>query len=120
MSELQVSVEEPPGATLVGDAVRLAVGAGGSALTVTVATAGGLEPPGPEQVNENVEFAVSAPVVREPLVASVPLQLPTAVHAVAWADDHVSVEAPPWATSVGAALSDAVGGALITMVTEEG
>ena len=82
LSELQFSVEEPPGATLVGEAVRLAVGTGGSGSTVTVATAGGLAPPGPEHVNENVEFAVRVPVVREPLVASVPLQLPAAVHAV--------------------------------------
>ena len=63
--------------------------------TFTVAVAGALVPPAPEQVNENVEFTVSAPVVREPLAASAPLQPPAAVHAVAWADDQVSVEAPP-------------------------
>ena len=83
--EFQVSVDEPPGATLAGEALRLAVGAagGGKGLTVIEAVAGGLVPPGPEHVNENVEFAVSAPVLRDPLAASAPLQPPAAVHAVA-------------------------------------
>ena len=81
--ELQVSVDEPPVATLEGEALTLAVGAAGKGLTVTDAAAAGLVPPGPEQVNEKVELAVSAPVLCEPLAASVPLQLPAARHAVA-------------------------------------
>ena len=44
-----------------------------------------------------------------PLVAFVPLQLPEAVHAVAFVELHVSVEAAPLATDVGAALSEAAG-----------
>jgi hypothetical protein len=47
--EVQVSVEDPPLATVIGLAVSVAVGAG---LTVTVAVAAGLVPPAPLQVRE--------------------------------------------------------------------
>jgi hypothetical protein len=40
-----------------------------------------------------------------PLVAFAPLQPPDAVHDVAFAELHVSVEAPPLATDVGFAVS---------------
>ena len=43
-----------------------------------------------------------------PLVAFVPLQLPEAVHAVAFVELHVNVEAAPLATDVGFALKVAV------------
>jgi hypothetical protein len=43
-----------------------------------------------------------------PLVAFVPLQLPEAVHEVAFVELHVSVDAAPLATDVGFALSVAV------------
>jgi hypothetical protein len=81
--ELQVSVDEPPEATLAGEALKLAVGAAGREFTVTAAVAAGLVPPGPVHVMEKVEFAASAPVVREPPGASAPLQSPEAVHVVA-------------------------------------
>ncbi|MGD0502535.1 MAG: hypothetical protein ABSD02_07320 [Steroidobacteraceae bacterium] len=81
--ELQVSVEEPPETTLVGDALKLAVGTGGNGVAVTDALAAGLTPPGPEHVTEKLEFAVNAPVLREPLGGSVPLQPPAARQAVA-------------------------------------
>jgi hypothetical protein len=58
--ELHVKVETSPEATIVGFAVKEAVGAG--AATVTVAVAGTLVPPTPLQVNEYVEFVVMAPV----------------------------------------------------------
>jgi hypothetical protein len=119
-AELQVSIEEPPEATLVGETLRLAVGIADKGLTVTDALATGLVPPGPEQVNAKVEFVVSAPVLREPLTASVPLQLPDAVHVVACADDQASVDALPAVTLVGFALSVAVGGSLTMMVTLTG
>lgn len=119
--ELQVSIDVPPNATLMGDAVSAATGAGGgSELTVTVALAAALVPPGPEHVSEKVELAASAPVLFEPLAASCPLQPPVAAHAVACADDQVRVEAPPALTVVGFAVSEAVGGSLTMMVTLAG
>jgi hypothetical protein len=47
-AELQVNTELPPRATACGAAVRVTVGTG---ITVTVAVAGELVPPGPVQVN---------------------------------------------------------------------
>ena len=52
---------------------------------------------------------VRAPVLWLPLVALAPLQPPVAVHEVAFVEFHVSVDAPPLLTEVGAALKDAVG-----------
>jgi hypothetical protein len=49
--ELQVNVEVPPLAIVVGFAVNAAVGTG-LAVTVTVAVAAVLVPPAPVQVNE--------------------------------------------------------------------
>jgi hypothetical protein len=53
--------------------------------------------------------ALSAPVDALPLVAFVPLQPPDAVHAVAFAVLHVSVEESAAATLVGLATSVTVG-----------
>jgi len=47
--ELQVSVEDPPAATVVGFAVRVAVGGG---AMVTVAVDAALVPPAPVQISE--------------------------------------------------------------------
>ena len=47
--ELQLRVELPPNATVVGLALKLAVGAG--VVTVTVADCGVLVPPAPVQVS---------------------------------------------------------------------
>ncbi len=102
--EVQVRVEFPPPATAVGAAVSVAVG-----MTLTVADAAALVPPGPVQVNENVEFAVRAPVARLPLVARAPVHAPPAVQAVALVDVQVRVEVPPAATAVGAATRVTVG-----------
>jgi len=60
--ELQVSVDAPPLATLVGFAVNVAVGTG-LAVTVTVAATAVLVPPVPVQVREYVVSAVKAPVL---------------------------------------------------------
>jgi hypothetical protein len=81
--ELHVKVDIPPADTAGGAAASVAVGAAGRDFTVIAAVAAGLVPPGPVQVIEKVEFTVSAPVVREPLGASAPLQSPEALHAVA-------------------------------------
>jgi len=106
--ELQVSVEVPPLAMVVGFAVSVAVGTG-LAVTVTVAAAGALVPPAPEHVKEYAVVAVRAPVVFVPLAAIVPLQPPEAVHDVALVELQVSVEVPPLAIGVGLAVSVAVG-----------
>jgi hypothetical protein len=58
--ELQVSVDAPPLAIVVGLAVSVAVGRG---ATVTVADAAVLVPPASVQVSEYVVVAVRAPVL---------------------------------------------------------
>ena len=60
--EVQVSVDDPPLAMVVGLATRVAVGTG-LVVTVTVAGAAGLVPPAPAQVNEYVVVALNAPVL---------------------------------------------------------
>jgi hypothetical protein len=55
-----------------------------------------------------VSFAV-------PLVASLPLQLPLAVHAVAFVDDQVSVLLDPTVRLVGLALIVTVGTGAVTV-----
>jgi hypothetical protein len=64
-------------------------------------------------------LAVSAAVVKVPLVGSAPLQPPEAVHAVAFVELHVNVAVLPVATLVGLALKVAVGarGAAAVTVT---
>ena len=57
--ELQVSVDVPPLAIVVGFATSVAVG---MAPIVTVAVAAVLVPPAPVHVREYVVFAVSTPV----------------------------------------------------------
>ena len=59
-------------------------------------------------------MAVSAPVDCEPLRALLPDQAPEAVQAVAWVDDHVSVELPPLAIALGPTLRLTVGSGALT------
>jgi hypothetical protein len=106
LAEFHVSVEDPPAATAPGLAVSCTVGNG---FTVTATLAGWLVPPAPLQVIVKLAFADNAPLLCEPLVASVPLQSPAAVHALALAEFQVSVEAPPAATAPGLAVSCTVG-----------
>jgi hypothetical protein len=112
--ELHVRVEVPPEATVVGFAVKVAVGTGAIAIE---AVAAGLTPPAPVQVSEYDVFVVSAPVLRLPLVGNAPLQPPEAVHAVALVELHVSVEVPPVAILVGFTVKVAVGRAGAVTVT---
>jgi hypothetical protein len=56
--------------------------------------------------------SASAPVLRLPFAAKVPLQPPEAVQEVALAEDHVSVGEPPASIVVLDASSDAVGNAV--------
>jgi hypothetical protein len=107
-----MSIEEPPAATAIGEALRLAVGVTGRGLTVTDTVASGLAPPGPVQVNAKVEFVVSAPVLRVPLGAKVPLHPPEAVQEVALAEDQVSVAEPPASIAVLDASREATGSAV--------
>jgi len=99
----QLSVVEPPVATVVGVAVNVTDGAAGC-VTVTF-TDCVADPPGPLQVSANAEVAVSAPVDAVPDVALLPLQLPEAVQAVALVDDQVSVAGEPETTEAGTADS---------------
>jgi hypothetical protein len=113
--ELHVSVEAPPLATEVGFAVNVTVGAG---TTLTLAEATLLVPPAPAQFNEYEPAIVRDPVLCVPLVGSVPLQFPEAMHEVALVEVHVSVEAPPLATDVGFAVSVTVGACVTVTVAE--
>jgi hypothetical protein len=88
--ELQVNVDEPPGAITEGYTESLADG-----TIFTVAVAGALVPPVPVHVSENVVLAVSAPVLRLPLAAKVALHPPEAVQEVALVEDQVSVTVSP-------------------------
>ena len=114
--ELQVNVDEPPEAMLVGDAVSVTVGSG-AIVTVAVCEA---EPPVPEHVNVKLPLAASAPVLCEPEVAFVPVQLPDAVQLDAFVELHVKVEEPCAATVVGNAVKVTVGaGAMVTVAVCE-
>jgi hypothetical protein len=103
-----VSVDALPAVTVVGVALSVAVG---GSLTMIVTVAGWLVPPAPVHVRANVASSPSAPVLRVPLAAKVPLQLPEAVHDVALAEDHVSVAEPPASIVLLDASREAVGSA---------
>jgi hypothetical protein len=109
--EVQVSVELPPLATLVGLALTETLGAGAETVTVTDCAA---EPPAPVQVRVNVVLAVRAGVVLEPLVPSLPLQPPEAVHEVAWVEDQLKTVVAPLFTVVGLADSVTAGAGVVT------
>jgi hypothetical protein len=102
----QVSVELPPGTTVLGLALSLISGA--ASVTVTIAD-WVLEPPGPVQLKPNSELFVSAPVNQVPLVASGPFQAPLAVQLWAFLVVQVSVELAPVPIVVGDALRVIVG-----------
>ena len=59
-------------------------------------------------------MAVSAPVDCEPLRALLPDQVPEAVQAVAWVDDHVRVALPPLVIALGPTLRLTVGSGALT------
>jgi hypothetical protein len=115
--EVHVNVERPPAATTGGDAVNVTVGTG---RMVTVVTMGAVTPPGPAQMSEYAVAAVNGPVLWLPLAANVPLQPPEALHEVALVELHVSTEAFPEATAVGAAASLAVGAGINATVADAG
>ena len=80
---------------------------GGDTVTVADALAA---PPDPVQVRLNVVVLVNATVDWVPEVALAPDQPPEAVQEVAFVEDQVRVEDAPFATDVGFAARDTVGG----------
>jgi hypothetical protein len=105
-----VNVDAPPLATLVGEALKVSVGAG-RMVTLTLRLT---EPPAPLQLSVKVESVVSAPVEAVPLTALVPDHAPEARQLAALVVVHVSVDALPLATLVGEVLKVSVGGAMAT------
>lgn len=96
-----VRVDEPPETIVVGDAVKVAVGALPVTVTVAVAVAGG------DVVPVQVSLYVVVVVGCTTAVPDVPDTGP--VQEVALVELSVRVEAPPDATLVGEAVSVAVG-----------
>jgi len=86
-------------------AASVSVGAAGttsSGVTVSATELDGEVPPVLLQASENVSVPTTVGVmVRLPLVACVPLQLPEAAQLAAFAEDQVSVAEPPTGTDVG-------------------
>ena len=101
----QVSVDDPPSATVVGFAVSVTVGAG-TTVTVTVSLA---LPVAPSQDRVKFVVAVKAAVVSLPFNALVPVQPPVAVQRVEFVEFQVSTDVAPLATLVGATESATVG-----------
>jgi len=103
-----VNVELLPADIVVGFAVSVTVGSG-ALLTVTVADAGAeVVPSVPAQAREYVVVAVGD-TARVPLIASVPVQPPLAVHDVELVLDQVSVELAPAVIVAGFAVNVTVG-----------
>jgi hypothetical protein len=107
--ELHISEAALPIGTVVGFAFSVAIGAGAVTVIVTAAVAGEV-PVAAAQLSVKVVVAPSARVVNAPLLGSAPLQPPEAVHAVAFAELHVSVATPPVPTLVVLAFSVTLGG----------
>jgi hypothetical protein len=100
------------------DRVALPVCAVVAALTVTVADCEA-EPPAPLQVSVNLVVALSAAVVCEPKVPSLPVQPPEALQALALLDDQVNVDFAPLATVFGLALKLTTGAAALTVTVAD-
>ena len=112
----QFKVELLPLATLVGLALSVTVGAGAATVTVVDWAA---EPPVPLHVKVYLVVAVRAPVLCEPLVASLPLHPPDAVQDVVLVDDQVSVAAAPLLTVLGLAEKVTVGAGALTVTVAD-
>ena len=106
-AELHIRVAALPICTVMGFAFSVAVG-GAVTVIVTAAVAGEV-PVAPAQLSVKVVDALSAGVVKVPLMGSVPLQPPEAVHAVAFVELQLSVAVPPVLTLVVLAFSATLG-----------
>lgn len=102
----QLSVVLPPLATMLGLALMVTDGA--AAATVMVAD-WEAEPPAPVHDSTYFVLALSAPVDRDPLVATDPLQAPEAVQAVALVEDQIRVALSPLSTVLGLVVNVTVG-----------
>ncbi|MFO1427735.1 MAG: hypothetical protein U1F11_12350 [Steroidobacteraceae bacterium] len=104
-----------PFATVVGLAVSVTVGTGGSTVTAAFALA---VPPGPVQLKVNVVVpgAARAPLVALPLVALLPFHPPLAVQLVAFVEFQASCVEAPLATLAGDAVSVTVGSGVTVTV----
>ena len=112
----QLSVVLPPLETMLGLAMIVTDGAAADTVTVTDCEA---EPPAPVHDNTYFAFALSAPVDREPLVATGPFQAPEAVQVVAFVEDQVRVALSPLSTVLGLAVRVTVGvGVVIDTVAD--
>src|SRR5262249_32656230 len=108
--EDHASTEAAPLGTDPGVAVNVTVGGdGGRARAVTATWAVPLAlPPGPKHLRKNVLFSLSAPVDSVPETARGPDQAPEAMHEVAFAADHLSIDASPLASVSGLTPNDTV------------
>lgn len=104
--EDQESVEEPPEVMLVGLAANEEVGAGGGAVTVTVALLF-TEPPAPVHASEYV-VEVFGETTTDPDVA-LPVENPVPVQELVFEDVQLSVDELPETTLVGLAEKLEVG-----------
>ena len=86
--------------------------------TVTVAD-WDAEPPAPVQVSVYLVDALSAAVLCEPLVASLPLQPPEALQEAALVEAQVNVDVPPLAMVLGFAVSVTVGAGAVTVTVAD-
>lgn len=113
----QVRVEAAPDFTLLGEALKVTVGAWLETVTVADCVAA---PPGPAQVSSNSVVLVRVTVDIVPLVGTLPCQPPEAVQAAAPTEVQVRVELPPLAMVVGAALNvtDAAAGSATDTATD--
>jgi len=112
---IQLSVELPPVAIVVGFALSAISGKGSVTVTDALALA---VPPGPVQASVKVVLATRAAETSLPLVALVPVQPPLAVHVVAFVDDHVRLVDDPVVTDGGVAVNVTVGNTGAVTVTD--
>ena len=97
-----VRVDAPPFDTVAGFALRVTVGAGTLAATLTVTDCDVL-PPAPLQVSVKLLVTLSALVPSAPMGARGPDHAPDAVQLVALVDDQASVVVPPELIALGVA-----------------
>ncbi len=103
----QESVDEPPEATLVGEAFKETVGAG--ELSLVTLTLRVIQPAFPQHTNVKVLVAPNGPTFSEPTVARRPDQAPDAEQRCTFFADQVSDDCPPTATLAGEALNESEG-----------
>jgi hypothetical protein len=112
----QVSVDAAPELTVLGLAAIFMVGARPDTVTVVDWE---LVPPVPVQVSAYTVVFDRGPVDQVPLVATLPLQPPEAVHWLAFPEVQLRLDASPLATVEGDEVSVTVGAADVTVTCVE-